>query len=175
MRNMHTAFKLVESNLQDSRKRMKEQYDRRAKELKYEIGDKVLLDVRVTKPGLNRKFTAKYQGPYRILQVNSNATVKIVNSNNQTQLVHVNRLKPLFETMLWKDEVTDPYQAIGPEIQPPSPSEDELSTGGENTDGEHGLQQNQPTIAAESSNTNTRLRPRRTLRKPIRLGINDTN
>ena len=99
MRNMNTAFHLAKKNLEENRKNMKLQHDKRAKELNYQIGDKVLLDVRITGPDKNfKKPTPKFEGPYRILEVNSNSTVKIINSNFNTQLAHINRIKPLFET-----------------------------------------------------------------------------
>ena len=104
MKRMHVAFKLVKENLQQTRKHMKIQYDKRAKISNYKVGDKVLLDIRVIKQDQNKKVTAKYEGPYRILDIHNNGTATIKDNNNYTQLVHVNRLKPLFETMLWKDE-----------------------------------------------------------------------
>ena len=91
---------------------MKHQYDKTAKELNYQIGDKVLLDVRITGPDKNKKLTPKFEGPYHILEVNSNSTVKIINSNFNTQLVHINRIKPLFETSLWKDEPPQDFEEI---------------------------------------------------------------
>ena len=106
MMRMRTAFKLVKDNLEETRKQMKIQYDKRAKVLDYKVGDKVLLDIRVVPIGLNKKLTAKYEGPYRILEIHNDGTVTIKHNSNSTKLVHINRLKPLFETMLWKDEKT---------------------------------------------------------------------
>jgi hypothetical protein len=71
----------------------------------YKLGDRVLLDVRVVQKGDNRKFTSKFlYGPYRIIKVNKNRTVEIADSSFKAQLEHCNRLKPLYETMLWTDE-----------------------------------------------------------------------
>ena len=55
MMRMHTAFKLVKDNLEDTRKQVKIQYDKRAKVLDYKVGDKVLLDIRVIPIGLKKK------------------------------------------------------------------------------------------------------------------------
>ncbi|KZR95688.1 Uncharacterized protein APZ42_010418, partial [Daphnia magna] len=47
----------------------------------------------------------RFIGPFRILKVSNNSTVEIQQDvRKQTQLVHVNRIKPLFESMIWKDE-----------------------------------------------------------------------
>ena len=102
MKRMHVAFKFVEENLQQTRKQMKIQYDKRSRILNYKVGDKVLLDIRVVKQEQNKKMTTKYEGPYRILDIHNNGTATIKDNDNYTQLVHVNG--PLFETMLWKEE-----------------------------------------------------------------------
>ncbi len=102
---LHEVFKLAKENLAKAREEQKEQYDARAKEANYVIGDKVLLDVRTRVKGTSKKLNPKYEGPYRVLKVHDNSTVEIVACpGKQTQLVHVNRIKPLYETMVWKDE-----------------------------------------------------------------------
>jgi hypothetical protein len=105
MKRLYDAFELVRANLQAARDQQKAQYDVRAKKLQYHVGDKVLLDVRAWKRGTSRKLNPRYKGPYRVKKVNSNETVEIQEvGGKQTQLVHVNRIKPLYETMIWKDE-----------------------------------------------------------------------
>ena len=39
MQTMHTAFQLVKANLKETRIKMKKQYDKRAKQLNFKIGD----------------------------------------------------------------------------------------------------------------------------------------
>ncbi|EFX73699.1 hypothetical protein DAPPUDRAFT_324924 [Daphnia pulex] len=52
----------------------------------------------------SKKLIPRFIGPYRITKVNSNHTVEIQEyPGKQTQLVHVNRLKPLCESMIWRD------------------------------------------------------------------------
>ena len=87
-----------------ARERQREQYNKRALLHNYKPGDRVLLDIREVKKGDNKKFTSKFKGPYRVIKVNNNHTVEIADSSFQIKLVHSNRLKPLFETMLWTDE-----------------------------------------------------------------------
>ena len=87
-----------------ARLNQKKQYDKRAKIFNYKPGDRVLLDIRQVKKGDNRKFTSKFKGPYRVIKIRDNHTVEIADSSFKPQLVHCNRLKPLYETMLWTDE-----------------------------------------------------------------------
>ena len=49
---------------------------------------------------MNKKLTAKYEGPYRILEVNNNATAVIKDNSGGKKLVDQSRLKPPFETMI---------------------------------------------------------------------------
>ena len=112
MERMNVAFRLAKENLGEARENMKRQYNKRAKDVNYQIGDKVLLDIKVLQPDQNKKMTSKYEGPYRILKTFDNGTVTIITSNNKEKHVHVNRLKPLFETMLWQDEPMEPFQDI---------------------------------------------------------------
>ena len=89
----------------DARTQQKKQYDKRAEECDFRVGDRVLLDVKVTKLGTSKKLNPRYQGPYRIYKVNDNSTVEIRSYNGgKTQLTHVNRLKALTESMIWRDE-----------------------------------------------------------------------
>ena len=59
MKTMHTAFQLVKENLKENRIKMKNQYDKRAKDLNFKVGDKVLLDFKVIPQENNKKLTAK--------------------------------------------------------------------------------------------------------------------
>ena len=116
LKRLNIAYRLVKQNTRDARIRQKELYDKRAKTNNYQVGDKVLKEVVVVKHGLSKKFTAKYVGPYRILEILSELTVRIqAEGVDKSEIIHVNRIKPLFETQLWKDEPCDPYDQ--PEIE----------------------------------------------------------
>ncbi len=56
---LYDAFKLAKENLRQARDAQKEQYDKRAKEANYLVGDKVLLDVRKKVPGTSKKLGAR--------------------------------------------------------------------------------------------------------------------
>ena len=63
-----------------------------------------MLDIRVVEKGNNRKFTSKFQGSFRVIRVYPSRTADITDNTYKITTVHVNRLKPLYETMLWKNE-----------------------------------------------------------------------
>ena len=44
MRRLQEGFDLVRKNLQESRRQQKIQYDKRAKEENFEVGDRILLE-----------------------------------------------------------------------------------------------------------------------------------
>ena len=108
---MRYCFQRVREESEKAQTRQREQYNKRVKEMKYVVGDRVLLDIRVVKEGDSRKFTSKFKGPYRIIKTYSNNTVDIADSSYLCQRVHVNRLKPLYETMLWKTEHCPPIES----------------------------------------------------------------
>jgi hypothetical protein len=105
MRRLREGFQLAKENLLEARRQQKAQYDKRAKKEKFEVGDRVLLDVRVTKLGTSKKLNPRYHGPFRVSKVFPNHTVEIRAYNgNGTQFTHVNCLKALTECMIWRDE-----------------------------------------------------------------------
>ena len=172
MKRMYTAFQLVKTNLKTTREKMKLQYDKRAKAQNYITGDKVLLDIKVVRVGLNKKLTSKYEGPYRILEVHNNGTVTITDENYKEKRVHVNRLKPLFETMLWKDEETDPFEKIESRNQheqhaKTTPVEDNNNNEGEESSS---LSTSEDEVPPEIQKAETEtLRPRRVTSRPKRF------
>jgi len=111
LERLRYSFQRAHEYNKKAREQQREQYNKRAKLFNYKPGDRVLLDVRVVQKGDNRKFTSKFKGPYRIIKVNKNRTVEIADSSFKAQLVHCNRLKPLYETMLWTDEAMPPIES----------------------------------------------------------------
>ncbi|KAI9550595.1 hypothetical protein GHT06_004910 [Daphnia sinensis] len=111
MQRLHEAFALVKANLTQAREQQRAQYDKRAREQEFNIGDKVLIDVRTPMAGTSKKLIPRFMGPYRVTKINDNHTVEIQECvGKQTQLVHVNRIKPLYESMIWKDEPCVDFQ-----------------------------------------------------------------
>jgi hypothetical protein len=93
MRRLHEVFQIVKINLAQAREQQKIQYDKRVKIAEFNVGDKVLLDMRTPIIGVSKKQIPRFVGPYRILKMCNNSTVEIQQcSSKQTQLVHVNRI-----------------------------------------------------------------------------------
>ncbi|KZS05297.1 Uncharacterized protein APZ42_031555 [Daphnia magna] len=76
MERLHEAFQLVKINLSQAREQQKAQYDKRVKEQKFNVGDKVLLDMRTPLAGISKKLIPRIIGPFRILKVSNNSTVE---------------------------------------------------------------------------------------------------
>lgn len=60
-------------------------------EVKYKIGDTVLLKESANQPG---KFNMRWEEPYRIIEQKGNLNIKLVNiSNGKTYVTHADRIK----------------------------------------------------------------------------------
>ncbi|KAI9558398.1 hypothetical protein GHT06_015178 [Daphnia sinensis] len=137
MQRLHEAFVLVKANLTQAREQQRAQYDKRAREQEFNIGDKVLIDVRTPMAGTSKKLIPRFMGPYRVTKINNNHTVEIQECvGKQTQLVHVNRIKPLYESMIWKEEPCVDFQeshnhtvspALANKLETPLLTEEEYS------------------------------------------------
>ncbi|KZR96308.1 Uncharacterized protein APZ42_009428, partial [Daphnia magna] len=137
MQRLHEAFVLVKANLTQAREQQRTQYDKRAREQAFNIGDKVLIDVRTPMTGTSKKLIPRFMGPYRVTKINNNHTVEIQKCvGKQTQLVHVNRIKPLYESMIWKEEPCVDFQQscdhpipleLTNELEVPPPTDEEYA------------------------------------------------
>jgi hypothetical protein len=104
MESLRIAFQRTKEENEKAREQQREQYNKRVKTLCYRVGDKVLHDVKVRSKTENKKFISKYRGPFRVSKVYDNGTMDITNNSFTTKRVHVNRLRPLYDTMVWRDE-----------------------------------------------------------------------
>ena len=94
------ARKLAHDNIELAQQRQKEYYDRKTKEVSYNIGERVWLHTPNKKKGLSSKLTHNWHGPFRILAKRSPVNY-LLDANDErfvTQIVHVNRLKPFVST-----------------------------------------------------------------------------
>jgi len=70
----------------------KEHYDKTSGEMKWQVGDKVLLFDETVRRGRSRKLSAQWIGPYTVTEIDKvNATIS---RGRKVTKVHVNRLKP---------------------------------------------------------------------------------
>lgn len=88
----HTQ-KIARDNLIQSKTKSKTYYDNRIILHKYNIDDLVYILNKQNTPGLNKKLTPNYKGPYKITKVNPNNTVQIL-KNRKLITYHTNLLKP---------------------------------------------------------------------------------
>jgi hypothetical protein len=61
----------------------------------YKIGDQILM----TKPGITRKMAAPRDGPFEIIKINTNGTVRI-RRNAVTQTINIRRLTPFCDSSI---------------------------------------------------------------------------
>ena len=69
------------TNIKQSQQQSKHQYNKHTKKPNFKIGEHVYLKINKTKKGLSPKLSAKYQGPYYIVDVNPNNTYLLRNSD----------------------------------------------------------------------------------------------
>ena len=88
---MQLAKEVVDNNVKEVKAKQKEYYDRKAKEVEFKAGDKVLLLL----PSSSKKFVAKWQGPYRVIKKMGRVTyeIEMPDKGNRRQIFHVNHLK----------------------------------------------------------------------------------
>ena len=110
MKNLEIGFQRAIIENEKARQKQKTQYDKKASEHRFQIGDRVLMDTKVVNKGDSRKFTSLYRGPYRVIRVYENYTVDICDASFKKQRVHVNRLKHLPDAMLFGDENCPPFK-----------------------------------------------------------------
>ena len=92
---------IVQANRLGQQVKQKENYDRNSKQPSFEIGQKVLVRKENITPGLSKKLTKKFIGPYEIVEKGPNYTFKlklVENDKLMKSLVNANRLKPFNES-----------------------------------------------------------------------------
>ena len=89
------AQQLAKENIQRTQQSMKSYYDRKAKDVDFEVGDRVWVFSPKSKKGLSRKLAHNWHGPFRISRKASPVLFFLKNSNNKKIdfAVHANRMK----------------------------------------------------------------------------------
>ena len=92
---LHQAWSFAKQNLVKNQKRIKKNFDLKAKQRNFEVGQKAL----VLLPMLGHQLQAKFSGPYQIVDKNSNNTyvIETPNRKRRYQKCHVNMMNPYFE------------------------------------------------------------------------------
>jgi hypothetical protein len=98
LRSKLKEIKQVTQHFQEKRRnKQKLQYDKKTSARKFYVGQKVYLYVPQIKRYRVKKLSKLWRGPYRIIRVLSehNVTIRV---RKRDVTVHVNRLKPVFDT-----------------------------------------------------------------------------
>ena len=88
---MEISRAIVEENSRLAQQKQKEYYDRRARQIEFKPGDKVLLML----PSSTKKFVAQWQGPYKVTKRvgRVNYEIEMPDKGGRRQVFHVNHLK----------------------------------------------------------------------------------
>lgn len=93
---MNKFFEIARENIIKCKESSKHYYDRSTKQHIFKIGDFVYVRNNAGKPGVSKKLSPNYKGPYKIIKVNKNQTIKVLLNNNKSAVYHHNLLKPVF-------------------------------------------------------------------------------
>lgn len=87
---------VAKENLVKGKEKSKSLYDKKAADINYNVGDKVLLFDEAAKQNKSKKLYARYTGPYEIISVDSDVNCTIL-VGKRTIKVHKNRIKLFHE------------------------------------------------------------------------------
>lgn len=105
---LQKSFEIARDNILKSKETSKVNYDKKINIYKYKVGDQVLIQNKNLKPGISKKLQPTYKGPYKILKVFPNQTVKLQIKRNKSAVYHHNLLKPFFSD----DDDTDNHHTL---------------------------------------------------------------
>lgn len=91
---LNISFEHARENIINSKQQSKKQYDKKVNDHKFQIGDFVYLRDNRTTPGLTKKLSPNFKGPFEIVEVhdNENVSIKIRNKNVR---YHKNLIRPI--------------------------------------------------------------------------------
>lgn len=89
------------NNLKEAQLKMKTYFDKKRTDVKFKIGDKVMLHIPARKVGRTDKLDAKYHGPLTIKRIISDVNYEVEgrlsSRKKYCDVVHIERLKPYYE------------------------------------------------------------------------------
>ncbi|CAF1017288.1 unnamed protein product [Brachionus calyciflorus] len=116
----------IQDKMRKSQENQKRQYDSKVRDqIKFNIGDLVILVNSRQRPGQERSFEPKFIGPYKILEQVTDVNFKIVDVNNQksTLVVHYNRMRKYNERK--PEEMSNNLVALNKPLTKFSPIDEE--------------------------------------------------
>jgi hypothetical protein len=99
--SMSDAWKIARENVKVAQTKQKTQYDRKSKEPKFSVGDRVMTYMPGAVKGKNWKLARPFYGPYRILSLTpTNAEIRLVDKPNDPAIfVSLNRIRPCYSEL----------------------------------------------------------------------------
>jgi len=125
------AYKSVARANRSSHLRNKKLYDRKATQRRFETENLVYLYNPAIKPGLSRKFSKPWTGPYKVTVKISDLNYEIIDQKGRKQVVHMNRLKRAHDPNFWKPKVANASSEKKPKkaVTPSSEQEEDDKVG----------------------------------------------
>jgi hypothetical protein len=94
------TYEVVKHNIRKSHQINKFWYDRKAKDIQFQVGDLVYLFSPARKPG-KCKILENRLGPCKITARLSDLNYRIVGQKGKERVVHINRLKKSYDQRVW--------------------------------------------------------------------------
>jgi len=101
IKKMDIIHGIVLKNREQSKRDMKQQYDRNAKDIQFDVGDRVFLYYPHVKVGACKKTNTFWLGPYEVIERVGQVNYRLRLENNRRihSLVHANRLRPVYKSL----------------------------------------------------------------------------
>ena len=95
---INNVQKYIQTMQRNEKQKMKERFDKLATKFRYNIGDKVYLNVLARKKGSCKKLEPLFKGPYVITERLGEVdyVIQLLNSRSKKEVVHQRRLKPAY-------------------------------------------------------------------------------
>jgi len=160
---METAYREVREILQKSAERRKHGYDLRVREAVFKEGDKVWYFSHRRYKGRSPKWEKAYSGPYTVLRRCGAINYVLQRSKNSPSFVaHVDKLK-----LFWTDAIDNSENEGGKRENATSESQQRQKKDGQKNKAK--TVEGFINADQQEESCNERLRPRRSVRKPIRF------
>ncbi|KAM0724355.1 Retrovirus-related Pol polyprotein from transposon 17.6 [Formica fusca] len=93
---LRATNQLAKEHIKEEKFKAKKQYDKSTKEIKFKVGDKVLVHDETLRRGRSKKLESLWTGPYVIIEKNSDVNYTIKKGRKALRM-HTNKLKQFIE------------------------------------------------------------------------------
>ena len=96
--NTRVAREEAKENIESQQRKSKDRYDQKATNIKFDVGDLVMIKNGVKRAGKAKKLQPKFTGPFKLVEKLSEVTFRVKNRGDKKgTVIHVNRMKKFFE------------------------------------------------------------------------------